>query len=323
MLDAARSAVEHITSMAKPLAILLSDIHLSHRAPVARSEEPDWYAAMARPLKQVRRLSRELGGVAVVAAGDIFHKWNSPPELINFALRHLPDEMYCVPGQHDLPLHVLEDKDKSAYGVLVRAGKIIDLNPSKPLEVGVDGLVLHAFPWNVTITPCPSAFVKQGRINLAVAHAYIWRSKETGYPGADPEKRVGSYQKALRGYDAAVFGDNHKGFKFVLEHGCVVFNHGTFYRRTSDEINWKPRVGVLFDDGRVEDYFLATEEDRMLAAADPRLVVEDDHTLGEFVKELNQLGGEGLNFETALDQYFKTYEVSEGATKLIKSILHD
>ena len=32
------------------LAILCSDLHLQMKPPVARSAEPDWFAAMRRPL---------------------------------------------------------------------------------------------------------------------------------------------------------------------------------------------------------------------------------------------------------------------------------
>ena len=37
----------------KVIAILSADWHLSHHPPVWRSAEPDWYAAMQRPLEEV------------------------------------------------------------------------------------------------------------------------------------------------------------------------------------------------------------------------------------------------------------------------------
>ena len=47
--------------MGKVLAILCSDIHLSHNAPVARSAEPDWYIAMKRPLDEIADLAKANG----------------------------------------------------------------------------------------------------------------------------------------------------------------------------------------------------------------------------------------------------------------------
>ena len=45
--------------MKKVIAILCSDLHLSHVAPVARSAENNWYAAMARALQELRELAEE------------------------------------------------------------------------------------------------------------------------------------------------------------------------------------------------------------------------------------------------------------------------
>ena len=54
---------------------------------------------MQRSLEQIRDLQKEFD-CPVICAGDIFDKWNSPPELINFAYDNLP-EIYAIPGQHD------------------------------------------------------------------------------------------------------------------------------------------------------------------------------------------------------------------------------
>ena len=99
------------------IAIFAADLHLSLKAPIWRSTEQDWFEAMLRPLVELRTLAT-LHNCPIVYAGDIFDKWNSPPELINFAIEHLP-KGHAIPGQHDLPLHNYEDIRKSAYWTLV------------------------------------------------------------------------------------------------------------------------------------------------------------------------------------------------------------
>src|SRR5574340_1610341 len=75
------------------VAILCSDIHLSHRPPLARACEDDWYGVQAGYLQQVFTLAGDVGkprgmrGVPIVIAGDIFDKPQPPVELVNFALR--------------------------------------------------------------------------------------------------------------------------------------------------------------------------------------------------------------------------------------------
>ena len=109
------------------IAILCSDLHLSLTKPACRADK-DWMEVQAHYLKQ---LEDTAGNLPIFCAGDIFDRWNAPPELINFALRNLPDDMLCVPGQHDLPNHRLDEKHRSGYGVLSNAGKIEDLSNKK------------------------------------------------------------------------------------------------------------------------------------------------------------------------------------------------
>lgn len=106
------------------MAVLCGDLHLSEKAPVARWREKDeWYGAMARALDELSELSRSYAS-PIICAGDVFDRWKASPALIHFALTNLPVDMHCIPGQHDLPYHSLENMNESAYGVLVKAGKI-------------------------------------------------------------------------------------------------------------------------------------------------------------------------------------------------------
>ena len=71
------------------IAILCADVHLSLNPPVWRSNEPDWFAAMKRPLDEIKELQKKNHDCPVFCAGDIFHKWDSPAELINWAIDNL------------------------------------------------------------------------------------------------------------------------------------------------------------------------------------------------------------------------------------------
>lgn len=54
----------------KTLALLIADVHLSWRPPIARSAEPDWPEAMARILRQVADLAAE-HRCPILCAGDV------------------------------------------------------------------------------------------------------------------------------------------------------------------------------------------------------------------------------------------------------------
>lgn len=293
------------------IAILLSDVHLSHKAPIARSAEPDWYYAMARPLLQVERL-KELYEVPVVCAGDIFDHWKSPPELVNFAIRMLPKGMYAVPGQHDLAYHSLEDIRKSAYWTLVAAGIIEDLPHGVPIKVN-DILHLWGVPWNCDI-PDTDGFAEEGEIHLAVIHAYNWM-KGKSYPGAPEKGNCLRWKKKLdkAGFTASVFGDNHKGFTF----GSSMLNCGGFMRRKIDEIKYQSQVGLLTKWGKIVPVELDVSEDKFIDAESTLALAEKGLEMGSFLAELATLGDTSLNFIEQVTRYC----VDNGIDKSIKRII--
>jgi hypothetical protein len=55
----------------KVIAILCADLHLSHKPPIARSNEPCWYTAMKRQLNELSNLSQKWEA-PVLCAGDVF-----------------------------------------------------------------------------------------------------------------------------------------------------------------------------------------------------------------------------------------------------------
>jgi len=275
------------------VAIMASDIHLCHKKPIARSPEPDWYEAMSRPLEQLDRLCLK-SGAPLIIAGDIFDRWNSNAELINFALEYLPP-CYAIPGQHDLPNHNMDDVGRSAYWTLVKAGKICDLSG----EVITHGNVtMHGFGWNQSITPLPAKKTIRGSIHLAVCHSYIY-NKGNSYPGAPKELSVQGYTKNLLGYDAAVFGDNHKGFL-----DGYLLNCGTFMRRKADEVDYSPQIGLLTNDGEIITVELDCSEDLFLErSADITMTEETLVGLLEFSRSLTGLSSDSVDFKVQLKQF--------------------
>ena len=294
--------------MSDVIAILCADIHLSHKPPVARSAEKSWYAAMRRPLDELSGLA-EKHGVSVICAGDVFDRWASCPELINFALEHLP-EMYVVPGQHDLPNHNYEEKERSAYWTLVKAGMIDTLDDE---GVCIEGIDLAGFPWGFSILSIDPA---ENRLLVAVIHRFIYRKGKDGYPGAPVEQEVAGYRKELEGYDVAVFGDNHKGFLSKVG-DCTVFNCGTMMRRKIDEVDYKPMVGLLRSDGTVEPYFLDCSEDKFMSADKLRVADAAGLDLSKFMSELESLGGDELDFRSVVDEYLDRKAVDQGVRKAV------
>lgn len=286
------------------IAVLLSDIHLSLKAPRCRIEE-DWLATTAGYLKQVGALAAKYDA-PIICVGDIFDYWKAEPELINFALEYLPS-IYAIPGQHDLPLHSMELMKRSAYWTMAMAGKIYHLEGVFTFP----DFTVHTFQWGEKITPCPS---NTKGVHLAIAHQYVWTEGHS-YPGAPEEAQVSGLKKCLKGYTAAAFGDNHKGFLSCID-GCWVFNCGGFMRRKIDERNYDPTVGLLGSCGQIFPWMLNTTEDRIVDPIEDTLGV-DSLDVREFLMEMKKLKGKTFDFREAMEAAFISQKVSPPVQKII------
>lgn len=304
-------------------AILMSDLHFSAVPPVARSAEPDWLAAQLRPINEVRRLQERHGNVPVVIAGDIFEKWYAPystPELINFLIDNFFQKAYGIPGQHDLPYHAYVDRHKTPFGTLIRAGVLKEIEPGKPRRIQLPHsnreLVIHGFPWRTPIEPM-TEMRSSFELHLAVVHSYIWKS-EFGYKNAPVDQHADAYKPKLAGYDAAVFGDNHQGFML----GSRIINCGTFLRRKTDERSYRPQVGILYDDGHIEPYYLDVSQDKWLGeeSADDKTAEPRDFDTSGFLDSLEELGPDSLDFQTALEHRMDQLQVNDDVRRVIADV---
>ena len=303
------------------IAIACSDLHLSHQPPLARAGESNWYAAMIRALQQLRAL-KDQWKVPVIYAGDIFDRWNAPAELINFALQYLPTG-YAIPGQHDMPYHCYDLLHRSAYGTLVAAGHLNNLKEPITLDSRAGSVTLYGFPWGTALRSCPDA-PHTFDTKIAIAHSFLW-TKATGYPGAPEGGRLASMRTNLRGYDCAVFGDNHNGFVSSIkprDSRTTIMNCGTFMRRKADEIEYKPQVGLIRASGHIESVFLDTDNETMSAnhlAAEA--AVENKEAIKEFVKDLGDLSERDHDFRETLERLMEERSIAEPVKQFVLGAL--
>lgn len=278
------------------VAILCSDIHLTLKPPIARSDEPDWRAAMQRPLDQISNL-QEVHNAPVICAGDLFDRWNAPAELINFALTRLP-EILAIPGQHDLPLHRLDLIERSAFTSLVLADRIRMLGSHKRIRVN-QWLDVWGFPYGEPIQPLREEI--PGHYQVAVIHQYLWTPGHS-HPKAQRSSSLFSNRKSLQGYDLVVAGDNHQAWEEELDDGPVVYNCGSLLRRRADEIEHKPRVGVLYASGHLQSFLLDISEDHIADTREILTESKEDPELSDFIDSLLDLSKSKFDFRDSMEE---------------------
>lgn len=293
-------------------SILVSDLHLQASAPVARSGEPCWFAAMARPLAQLRELAA-VHGCPILYAGDIFDRWNASAEVINFALEHLPPG-WAVPGQHDLANHNYGEIKRTAYWTLCEAGVLVNLEPGVPTETS-GGVVAHGFPWGHPPEPITKGRHPEHRFDVAVIHRFIY-TKGKGYTGAPEDRKASAAVGTLAGFDAAAYGDNHKGF-ITKVGGVPVCNCGGFMRRKVDERAARPGVGLLMGDGTIERHRFDLAGEHFAEASEAEEAVGKLLDMSAFVEGLEGLGDGELEFVAALRQFLRDNKTEKEVAALV------
>lgn len=287
----------------KAIAIFVSDIHLSHNPPELRKTEPDWYRAMHYPLKQLIAAKRKYR-CPIICAGDLFHTWDQPVELVNFAIDNLP-EMYTIPGQHDLPNHNITELYRSAFFTLFCTNTIHYPSSYKdPIELA-DNWEVYLFPFGseLDVEPTPQ------KHSIAVIHQYNW-VKGRGHLKAKREQTVGAHRKEFRKFSLIVSGDNHNPFTVRMPTGRFI-NCGCFMRRSLTELKYKPSYWVLFSDGSIARHKLATKHEHVLKKRNKTVndnIQDMNQEFSEFVKTLGEAGESAFNVVLTLKRMVKELE---------------
>lgn len=272
---------------------------------------------MESHLGVIRDTMQENKCTNVIYTGDIFHKWNSSPELINFAIKNLPPG-WAIPGNHDLPEHNLTEIDRSAYGTLVAAGVLKPLHHITSVEGETwitENLVAYGFPegidygatWKLNTT-------KKTPIYLAVVHDYCWLDGHS-FPGCPEEKHAKVHASGLYrlGFTAGVFGDNHQGFLYTGK--PPVLNVGGLIRRNSDEKTRKLQLGLVYSDGTLGTWEYLADDRWEESIID--LPEKDAHDLEDLMDTLNSLKSETIDFGDAIRQRLKHKPVSNAVRRLL------
>jgi hypothetical protein len=295
------------------------------KPPIARGEE-DWWKPQQNILGQVRALAEE-HHCPIIYPGDIFHHWRASPELINFAIKHLPPG-YSIPGQHDLPYHDYKQIKKSAYWTLVQAGVLTHIRTNVPellkynnrLKRHVPSVYAHGFAWGKKIASVEEQNLYT--IRVAVIHKYTWTGGHS-HPGALPEDHVEALDKKLHGFTCAVVGDNHSGFLYGnSKTGRQILNCGTVMRRRSDEQTYRPHVGLIHENGRIGLHYLDVESEKWQdTAGEVKKLQEMGVDIEGFVETLSLIEDTAVDFAAAVAEYVQRAKVHPYVMKIVTAAM--
>lgn len=306
-------------------AIFCSDLHLRDNIPECRTD--DFMKVQANKYQFLRELQKEHNNAPILVAGDWWNHWKPSPFMLAWALRNLPDNMFGIAGQHDLPNHNLENIEKSGLQVLVDSGKVTLLT-GEPTQYSApysnDTIRMYGYSWHV---PFSDIKVKKGNVaNIALIHHLVYQGKPP-FPGAENVGGTGkAILKAMPGFDLILSGDNHQ--TFVERYGdSILVNPGSFMRTTASQINHIPKV-FLWDaiENEVEAVELPIKQN-VISRNHIEIIEERDERLEAFVSKLIPLNGvdkgrdNAISFEDNMREYIAKNKIEKSVESIIKEAM--
>ena len=210
----------------------------------------------------------------------------------------LPKDFYTIYGNHDLPQHNIELKNRCGVYVLEKANVLT---------------VIDGRHWNVDYNE-NQWFEIEGR-KIHIAHMMTYQGK-TPYPGCTDTPASGLLRK-YKDFDLIITGHNH--MQFVEKYnGRLLLNPGSLTRQSSNERGWKPCVWVwCAKDNSLEQVFLPVELD---AVQVPERIAEKEQReerIDAFISRLNTEWGEEMDFEANIRKAIAVNDIPKSVQDII------
>jgi predicted phosphodiesterase len=268
--------------------VLCSDLHIRADSPICRTD--DFQRAMFIKLVCIFDMCRSYD-IPFLCGGDIGHRSQWPNWLLErFMALAGGVTIISALGQHDLPGHNLGELERSACGVLQRAG-VVSFNSHE----------MHGH--QVRISHFGEGRLQRGGEHVLITHRMVIDIKED-YPDQQADDAV-ALMKLVPNVRLILTGDNHK--PFVVKYGDqLLVNPGSMMRMTAAQANHKPRV-YLWDAQKnvVKPVYLPIEEgvvDRTHIDSD----AARDERMRSFTERVKMDYDDGVDFVDELNHYLKT-----------------
>jgi hypothetical protein len=293
--------------------ILADDLHIRLTTPRARTD--NFFEAQEKKLRFLLQQAQDGDGILLVA-GDFFHIPKPGEGLLRWVIDLMKEfssvHVILTPGQHDLPMHNLEQISSSGIGVLESAGVILILTKTRdPIAFG------EWVIWGCAYGEEPDkSMVDTTRKNLLLWHKMI--IQEPLWPGQIADKAPTILRK-YPNYQVICSGDNHQSF-YVMNGGKrFLVNPGSITRQTAAQVDHRPHVFKWENDiltpipipielGVLDLSELAQEKER-------------DSRISAFVERLSTNHEIGLSFEKNMEEFIRVNKVDPDVVKLIWRVM--
>lgn len=278
--------------MKRPDLILTADWHLRATTPVCRIDD-DFQQSMWEKVLFVGGLALEYR-CPIYHAGDLFDNWLVPHWLVSKTIEMLPPDFYTVFGNHELPQHSLQNKEKSALWSLVVGGHVKTL----PGHYGEKN---------------PVGTIVKGR-KVLMMHIYNYVGKEP-WPGCTHPKAHMLLDK-YKNHDLIITGDNHQSFVYPFK-GRLLVNPGSLMRQDADQINFRPCVWLWYADTNTVVPVTVPHKKGVVTREHIEVKNENEEVLAAYISRMNMNWELSANFDVNINKYLNTNRVRKQVEEIV------
>ena len=281
--------------------ILCSDAHLREDTPtcwIGDFQQEQWGSLMCIKALQ------DIHDCVVLHAGDLFDHWKPSPWLISMTIEHLPKHFFTIYGQHDLPQHNWELREKSGIYTLEKAGILKVLSYGHwgrtPEDDNFDCFAIHL-----------------NKVDI-VRRIYTWHHMTyitPPFPGASEGQATAILRKYPQ-YDLIVTGDNHQSFATEYK-GRLLVNPGSMTRQTAAQIDFQPRVALWYADTNTIEWVNLPIAENAITREHIEVKERRDERIDAFISRLDNDWKAGMSFTENLEAFFNKNNTREPIKEII------
>ena len=287
----------------KPDLIISGDWHLmeEERTPPCRLDSI-WEAQWDK-VKQIKALQIKYE-IPVFLSGDLFDHWKTSPKLLNKTIEEMPEFVYTVIGNHDMPEHNPDLIYKSGIETLFLTDSLSHFEKITAFDDEYTG------DWG---QKNPISSINWQKRKIIISHEMAYQG-EPPYPGAEGD--CPSIFRKYKGVDLIITGHNHKTFTARIGNQLLI-NPGSLTRHDADQVNHQPCVFLW--NAEKNDYkihYLKVKEG-IISREHIEIQNQKKQNINHFLSKLKQSWEIGLSFE---DNILRAFE-ENGIPKAIQEII--
>jgi predicted phosphodiesterase len=276
-----------------PDAILSGDWHLREDVPICRLD--NFWDEQWEVVDFIADLQKQYN-CPVLNGGDLFNHWKPSPYLLSETMKHLPEQFYCIYGNHDLPQHSIDLSNRCGINVLKEAGK---LN------------LLQGCHWGQI--PKDESTNINGK-SILVWHVMTFQGTSP-YPGCKDAKGATLLRK-YPSFSLILTSDNHKPF-IETHDGRILVNPGCITRQTASQFDYHPAVWLWFaETNTVQPVYLPISKG-IISREHLEEKIERDSRINSFISKLDGDFDAGMSFEDNLQMFESQNSIRKSVMNIV------